>query len=594
MDESRKLAAILVADVVGFSRLTGTDEDRTLARLRALRSDLIDPTIAVHKGRVVKRTGDGAIVEFRSVVDAVRCASEIQNSMIERNAGLSPERRIEFRIGIHLGDVVEESDGDLMGDGVNIAARLEGVAQPGEVCLSEDAYRQVKSRLDLAISDLGETRLKNIAEPIHVYSLRFGSGIAKAAALARAATSTAAALSAPEKPSIAVLPFQNMSGDPEQEYFADGIVEEIITALSHFRWLSVIARNSSFTYKGKNVDVKQVGRELGARYVLEGSVRKSGDRVRITGQMIDASTGSHLWADRFDGALQDIFDLQDRVTAKVVGEIAPRLEQVEIERAKRKQTENLDAYDYYLRALASLHEWTRESNDEALRLFYRAIELDPGFASAYGLAAMCFHWRKVNGWIVDPAREIAEAEGLGRRAVELGPDDAVALSGGGYALVFVAHDLDDGPDFIERALALNPNLAWALFSSGWTKAFLGDPEGAIAQLTHAIQLSPLDPHGFRAKGGIAFAHFLAGRYGEAITWAEAALRQRPTYLASIRELAAANALAGRLPEAQKAMARLRQLDPARRVSTVKDWIPLRRPDDLKRLEEGLRLAGLPE
>ena len=594
MDEFRKLAAILVADVVGFSRLTGTDEDRTLARLRALRSDLIDPTIAVHKGRVVKRTGDGAIVEFRSVVDAVRCAIEIQNSMIERNAGLSPERRIEFRIGIHLGDVVEESDGDLMGDGVNIAARLEGVAQPGEVCLSEDAYRQVKSRLDLAISDLGETRLKNIAEPIHVYSLRFGSGIAKAAALARAATSTAAALSAPEKPSIAVLPFQNMSGDPEQEYFADGIVEEIITALSHFRWLSVIARNSSFTYKGKNVDVKQVGRELGARYVLEGSVRKSGDRVRITGQMIDASTGSHLWADRFDGALQDIFDLQDRVTAKVVGEIAPRLEQVEIERAKRKQTENLDAYDYYLRALASLHEWTRESNDEALRLFYRAIELDPGFASAYGLAAMCFHWRKVNGWIVDPAREIAEAEGLGRRAVELGPDDAVALSGGGYALVFVAHDLDDGPDFIERALALNPNLAWALFSSGWTKAFLGDPEGAIAQLTHAIQLSPLDPHGFRAKGGIAFAHFLAGRYGEAITWAEAALRQRPTYLASIRELAAANALAGRLPEAQKAMARLRQLDPARRVSTVKDWIPLRRPDDLKRLEEGLRLAGLPE
>lgn len=590
MDESRKLAAILVADVVGFSRLAGTDEDRTLARLRALRSDLIDPTIAVHNGRVVKRTGDGAIVEFRSVVDAVRCAIEVQNSMIERNAGLPPERRIEFRIGIHLGDVVEESDGDLMGDGVNIAARLEGVAQPGAVCLSEDAYRQVKSRLDLAISDLGETRLKNIAEPIHIYSLQFGSGIAKTTVLAGATTSTALAF--PEKPSIAVLPFQNMSGDPEQEYFADGIVEEIITALSHFRWLSVIARNSSFTYKGKNVNVKQVGRELSARYVLEGSVRKSGDRVRITGQMIDASTGIHLWADRFDGGLQDIFDLQDRVTAKVVGEIAPRLEQVEIERAKRKQTENLDAYDYFLRALASLHEWTRKSNDEALRLFYRAIELDPGFASAYGLAAMCFVWRKVNGWIVDPAQEVAEAERLGRRAVELGPDDAVALSGGGYALVFVAHDLNDGPALIERALALNPNLGWALFSSGWTKAFLG--EGAIAQLSHAIELSPLDPHGFRAKGGIAFAHFLAGRYEEAISWAEAALRQRPTYQAAIRELAAASALAGRIPEAQKAMARLCELDPARRVSTVKDWVPLRRPDDLRKLEEGLRLAGLPE
>lgn len=594
MDEFRKLAAILVADVAGFSRLTGTDEDRTLARLRALRSDLIDPTISVHKGRVVKRTGDGAIVEFRSVVDAVRCAIEIQNSMIERNAGLPPERRIEFRIGIHLGDVVEESDGDLMGDGVNIAARLEGVAQPGAICLSEDAYRQVRSRLDLAISDLGKTRLKNIAEPMRVYSLQFGSGISKATASAGTATSSAPASSSPERPSIAVLPFQNMSGDREQEYFADGIVEEIITALSHFRWLLVIARNSSFTYKGKNVDVKQVGRELGARYVLEGSVRKSGERVRITGQMIDASTGTHLWADRFDGALQDIFDLQDRVTAKVVGEIAPRLEQAEIERAKRKQTENLDAYDYYLRGLASLHEWTRASNDVALRLFYRAIELDPGFASAYGLAAMCFVWRKVNGWIIDPGQEAAEAERLGRRAVELGPDDAVALSGGGYALVFVAHDLNDGPAFIERALALNPNLAWALFSSGWTKNFLGDPEGAIAQLTHAIQLSPLDPYGFRAQGGIAYAHFLAGRYEDAIIWAEAALRQRPTYLASICELAAANALAGRIPDAQKVMARLRQLDPAKRVSTVKDWIPFRRPDDLERLEEGLRLAGLPE
>jgi adenylate cyclase len=304
MDESRKLAAILVADVVGISRLAGADEDRTLARLRALRSDLIDPTIAVYKGRVVKRTGDGAIVEFRSVVDAVRCAIEIQNSMIERNSGLPPERRIEFRIGIHLGDVVEESDGDLMGDGVNIAARLEGVAQPGAICLSEDAYRQVKSRLDLAISDLGETKLKNIAEPIRVYSLQLGNAIAKAAASVRAATSTSPALSFPEKPSIAVLPFQNISRDPKQEYFADGMVEEIITALSRFRQLFVIARNSSFVYKGRAVDVKQVSRDLGVRYILEGSVRKAGDRIRIIAQLIDASTGVHLWAERFDGGLQ--------------------------------------------------------------------------------------------------------------------------------------------------------------------------------------------------------------------------------------------------------------------------------------------------
>src|SRR5262245_9827258 len=321
MTESRKLAAILAADVVGFSRLAGADEDRTLARLRALRSDLIDPTIAVHNGRVVKRTGDGALVEFRSVVDAVRCGIEIQNSMIERNAGLPPERRIEFRIGIHLGDIVEESDGDLMGDGVNIAARLEGVAQPGSICLSVDAYLQVKSRLDVAISDLGETRLKNIAEPMRIYSLQFGGAVAaKVTASNGTATPQAPGLSLPDKPSIAVLPFQNMSGDPEQEYFADGIVEDIITALSRFRQLFVIARNSSFVYKGQAVDVKQVSRDLGVRYVLEGSVRKVANRIRITAQLIDAPTGVHLWAERFDGGLEDIFDLQDRVTARVVGE----------------------------------------------------------------------------------------------------------------------------------------------------------------------------------------------------------------------------------------------------------------------------------
>ena len=303
MAETRKLAAILAADVVGYSRLAGSDEDRTLARLRALRSDLIDPTIAVHNGRVVKRTGDGSLVEFRSVVDAVRCAIEVQNGMVERNAGLPPERRIEFRVGIHLGDVVEESDGDLMGDGVNIAARLEGIAKPGAICLSEDAYRQVKARLDLAVSDLGPTKLKNIAEPVRVYSLEVGvPAPVKHAPQAEPATpEPSARLALPDKPSIAVLAFQNMSGDPEQEYFADGMVEEIITGLSRIKWLFVIARNSSFVYKGKAVDVRQVGRELGVRYVLEGAVRKAGNRVRITAQLLEAETGAHLWADRYDG-----------------------------------------------------------------------------------------------------------------------------------------------------------------------------------------------------------------------------------------------------------------------------------------------------
>ncbi len=411
MNETRKIVAILAADVVGYSQLAGADEDRTLARLRALRSDLIDPTIAVHHGRVVKRTGDGALVEFRSVVDAVRCAIEVQNGMVERNSGVPPERRIEFRIGIHLGDVVEESDGDLMGDGVNIAARLEGIAKAGTICLSEDAYRQVKARLNLAVSDLGETQLKNIAEPIRVYSLGIG-----VVAQVRPATQSepaeseksSAPLALPDKPSIAVLPFQNLSGDPEQDYFADGIAEDIITELSRMRWLFVIARNSSFTYKGRAVDVKQVGRELGVRYVLEGSVRKAANRVRITGQLIDTSNGTHLWADRFDGTLEHIFDLQDQMTTSVVGAIAPALERVEIERANRKPTESLDAYDYFLRGMASFYKRSRESTTEALDQFCRAIEVNSNFASAYGMAAQCYCWRKINDWMSDRPRELAE------------------------------------------------------------------------------------------------------------------------------------------------------------------------------------------
>ena len=360
MAEFRKLAAILAADVVGFSRLAGADEDRTLARLRALRSDLIDPTIAVHHGRVVKRTGDGALVEFRSVVEAVRCAVEIQNAMVERNAGVPAERRIDFRIGIHLGDVVEESDGDLMGDGVNIAARLEGIAQPGTICLSEDAYRQVRARLDLEVNYLGQTQLKNIAEPVRVYSLQVGlPAQPKAVSPVEPATEEKPVprLALPDKPSIAVLPFQNMSGDPEQEYFADGMVEDIITALSRARWLFVIARNSSFTYKGKVVDTKQVGRELGVRYVLEGSVRKAGARLRITGQLIDAITGAHLWADQFDGSTEDVFELQDKVALSVAGVIEPALQEAEIRRSTARPTSDLTAYDLYLRALPLMLGW---------------------------------------------------------------------------------------------------------------------------------------------------------------------------------------------------------------------------------------------
>ena len=348
----RKIAAILVADVVGYSRLAGADEDRTLARLRALRSDLIDPTIAVHHGRVVKRTGDGALVEFRSVVDAVRCAIEVQNGMVERNAGVSADRRIEFRIGIHLGDVVEESDGDLMGDGVNIAARLEGICEPGGICLSEDAYRQVRDKIDGTVHRSWRAHPQ---EHCRAGARLFGEVSVPArpdeTSGRRRLKQPSQQLALPDKPSIAVLPFENMSGDPEQEYFADGVVEDIITGLSRIRWLFVIARNSSFVYKGKAVDVRQVGRELGVRYVMEGGVRKAGNRMRITAQLIEAETGAHLWADKYDGALENIFDLQDQITEQVVGIVEPSLQRSEIERSRRKRPENLDAYDLYLRAL---------------------------------------------------------------------------------------------------------------------------------------------------------------------------------------------------------------------------------------------------
>jgi adenylate cyclase len=413
--ETRKLAAILVSDVVGYSRLAGSDEDRILARLRALRSDLIDPIIAVHNGRVVKRTGDGAIVEFRSVVDAVRCAIEVQNGMVERNAGLPPERRIEFRVGVHLGDVVEESDGDLMGDGVNIAARLEGIAKPGAICLSEDAYRQVKSRLDLPVSDLGAIQLKNIAEPVRVYSLEVS--LPAPVKHAPRAPEPSARLALPDKPSIAVLAFQNMSGDPEQEYFADGVVDEIITGLSRIKWLFVIARNSSFIYKGKAVDERQVGRELGVRYVLEGAVRKAGDRVRITAQLLEAETGAHLWADRYDGKLEEVFDLQDQITEKVVGVVEPSLQQSEIERSKRKRPENLDAYDLYLRALPRMMSMIPADARIAEGFLEDALKLDPNYPAAHALIAWCHEICYIRGG-ARRGRQNSRAQARARRDCE--------------------------------------------------------------------------------------------------------------------------------------------------------------------------------
>ena len=579
----RRLAAILAADVAGYSRLTGLDEEGTHARLQDHLRSLVDPKIAEHRGRVVKNTGDGLLAEFGSVVDAVRCALDVQRGMAQRNKDVPQERRIEFRIGINVGDVMIDR-GDVFGDSVNVAARLEGLAEAGGICVSRRVLEDVQRKLEIAFEDAGEQQLKNIEGSVRVYRLRLGG----------AAATTRPALPLPDKPSIAVLPFQNMSGDPEQEYFADGIVEDLIMALSRFRWLFVIARNSSFTYKGRAVDVKRVGRELGVRYVLEGSVRKAGNLIRIAGQLIDASTGAHLWADRFDGELKDIFHLQDQVTARVVTVIAPKLVGAEIERAQRKPTDRLDAYDYYLRGEASSRPWTREANSEALRLYCKAIELDPDFASAYGRAAFCYVQRKARGWMINRDQEIAEGARLAKLAVRLARDDAVALCWGGYALAYLVHDLESGATFLNRALTLNPNddAAWAL--SGWVKAWLGEPEAAIQQLAHAMRLSPLDPLTFVMQAAIGFAHFLAGRYDEGSSWAERALRERPDFLLALVPAAVNNALAGYLSAAQRATTALRRLNPSLRISNIGDLIPLRRPEDLARLAEGLRKAGLPE
>jgi TolB-like protein/Tfp pilus assembly protein PilF len=415
----------------------------------------------------------------------------------------------------------------------------------------------------------------------------------KAVPPAAAPAPVGAGLSLPDKPSIAVLPFDNLSGDPDQEYFADGISEDLTTALSQFRWLFVIARSSSFTYKGRPVDAKRIGRELGVRYLLEGSVRKAANRLRITAQLIDAATGAHLWANRFDGGLEDVFGLQDQVTASVAGTIGPKLEHAEIERAKRKPTDSLDAYDYYLRGMGSVYQWTEESITEALRLFHQAIAIDPTFACAYGMAAYCYVQRKSYGWFKDRPREIEEAGRLARRAAELGPDDAIALCKAAHVLASVVGDIDSGVALIDQALTLNPNLAAGWYVSGWHRVFCGEPETAIEHHGRAIRLSPFDPLIFKVHAGIAYAHFFAGRYDEASHWAEKAVRAGPNYLTGIRACAASHALAGRLDQARKLMAHMRSRDPALRVSNLKDLFPLRRPQDFARWSQALHKAGLP-
>jgi TolB-like protein/class 3 adenylate cyclase len=460
----RRLAAVVAADVAAYGRLMRLNDERTLTDLKNARRTLILPAVTAHRGRVVKTVSDEMLVEFPSAVDAAQCAVEVQRGMAARNVAVPENERIEFRIGIHLGDVMIDEN-DLFGDGVNIAARLEKLAEPGGICISDDAHRQIRGKVNAVFDDLGVQTLKNITEPMRAWRIRIGGEAAPAPAPAKGPATSVRPVALPDMPSIAVLPFQNMSGDPEQEYFADGMVEEIITALSRFKSLFVIARNSSFTYKGKSVDIKQVGRELGVRYVLEGSVRKSGDRVRISGQLIEAATGTHIWADRFDGGLEDVFGLQDQVTTSVVGLIAPRLEQAEFERARHKPTEKLDSYDHYLRGAAALHH--RSSVVDAYEFFKKAIERDPEYAAAHVMVAWTWMARQAIYGMPLEADARAEAIRHARLAARLADEDPYVLATAGHVLTYLGHEYERGVAMVEQAVALNPNLAIAWYSRGF-------------------------------------------------------------------------------------------------------------------------------
>ena len=582
----RRLAAILAADVVGFSALMERAEEGTLARFKSLRREVLEPKVNEHRGRVFKTTGDGFLVEFSSPVEAVRCALEVQEALASK-ADHEPSEALQLRIGINLGDVISEEDGDLYGDGVNVAVRLQQLAEPGSVYISGSVYDQIEGKIGIAFQSQGEQQVKNIARPVRVFALsdRPSREPVRAAG---------GALPLPDRPSIAVLPFTNMSGDPEQEYFADGVVEDIITALSHFPRLFVIARNSSFTYKGRAVDVRRVGQELGVRYVLEGSIRRSGERVRLTGELLDATEGTHLWAERFDGTFQDIFDLQDEMTASVVGAIVPRLQSAEIERTKRNRPESLDAYDLYLRALAAVHQITREGFDEALSLVNRALEIAPDYAVAAGLGAWTYTLRAALAWSVDQEAETKRGLELARLAMFKGQSDAEALASGGYALAYLAGELREGLRAIEEAISLNPNNAIAFTHAGWVRNYMGQPREAIVALQRSIRLSPRDPMHFRTQTALGYAYLSLEEFDEAIMWGRRALESNPNYNPTYRLLASALAHAGRLDEARDMVERLSALMPNVSLLALPEWTVFKQSGKLDLIIDGLRAAGFPE
>jgi adenylate cyclase len=584
----RRLATVVAANVAGYGRLMHRDDARTIADLKRVRRTLVAPAVATYRGRIVKTVGDEMLLEFPSAVDAARCAVGVQRAMAEQNAAVQLDSRIEFRIGIHLGDVMIDEN-DIFGDGVNIAVRLKWVAEPGGICVSDDAHRQIRGKVDIAFEDIGPQILKNIAEPIAAWRIRIGSESTLVLAEDPDRPSQPPVL--PDKPSIAVLPFQNISADPEQEYFADGMVEEIITALSRFRSLFVIARNSSFTYKGKSVDIKQVGRELGVRYVLEGSVRKVRDRVRITGQLIEAATGTHLWADRFEGGLEDVFGLQDQVTTSVVGLIAPRLEQAEFERARQKPTEKLDSYDFYLRGAALLHQ--RSSVTEAYEFFKKAVEHDPEYATAHAMVAWTWMARQAVSGLTLTSEARTEAIRHARLASRLADEDAFVLARAGHVLTYLGHEYDLGVSMVEQAVGLNPNLAIVWYSRGWVSLMCDETERAIESFDRMIRLSPLDPLRVSAWNGTSHALFSLERYEEGC---EAAMKSIQIYANghTLGALIINSVRAGRTEEARNAVRRLLKLQPGFRTSDVSEAFPVRRVERRDQIAAALRDAGLPD
>ena len=594
MAETRKLAAILVSDVVGYSRLAGSDEDRILARLRALRSDLIDPIIAVHHGRIVKRTGDGAIVEFRSVVDAVRCAIEVQDGMIERNAGLPPERRIEFRIGIHVGDVVEESDGDLMGDGVNIAARLEGIAKPGAICLSEDAYRHVKSRIDLTVSDLGQQNLKNIAEPVRVYSLEVGvAGQAKPAVQAKSPSA-----STPPRLSIVVLPFANLGGDPEQEHFVDGVTESLTTDLSRLSGAIVIARNTAFTYKGKHVDVKQVGRDLNIRYVLEGSVQRGGDRLRVNVQLIDVESGAHVWAERFEKPVTDLFDMQDEIVARLANALNAELTALEARRAE--QSPNPDSMDHYFQGMAWANKGiTPHHFAKARACFESALALDPGNVDALvGIGRIDLEM--VGGGLADDrVARLSSAEAALTKALSLAPNHPWAHTWMGLTYIHTRRGQQAIAE-AERALALDRNLAHARGGVLATANIsIGRSEEVEGYVKEAIRLSPRDKDLYIWTMLAGMANLCLANDDVAVTWLRRSVEANRNLPITLFWLAAALANLGRREDATAAVDAALALDPLVTVGRLQSMLTGMSDNptfqaQISRVLEGLRKAGFPQ